>query len=50
MHPGYYRVKVTSSKTQLPEKFTAGTSVGAQVTLSSDADDPYGPQELPLID
>jgi hypothetical protein len=50
MRPGYYRVQVTSSRVELPAKFNTATTLGAQVTLPSDSDDPYGPQELPLVD
>jgi hypothetical protein len=50
MRPGYYRVEVTSPHIKLPAKFNAATTLGAEVTMPSDSEDPYGAVELRLVD
>jgi hypothetical protein len=50
MRLGYYRVKVVSSKTKVPDKYMAdATPLGAEVSLGDDASS-YGPVELKITD
>lgn len=50
MRVGYYRVKVTSQKTKIPEKYASdSTPLGAEASLADDASS-YGSVELKLAD
>ena len=50
LRPGYYRVEVTSPRITLPAKFNSSTVLGVEVSLPTDSWDPYGTEELRLVD